>query len=368
MDILPIVAITEKVSALGLSRGWIFLPEKRFDPVRQILRRVLYALAVLSVVATIVIIERSGYTDNSDGEVDWLDAFYYATVTLSTTGYGDIVPVSDTARLTNILLITPLRIAFLAILVGTTFQVLTRSYRDQLRKDRWRDTLRDHTVVIGYGTQGYNAIQQLIASGMPADQFVIVDQRQALIEEANRDGHAGVLGDATRSAVLRKAGVPHAARIVIATNRDDTAVLTTLTARALNPHCVIVASIRESENEASLLRSGANAIVTSSEAAGRLLGVAANSPAVGEVFTDLLVHGDGLELLERAVEPSEVGKSPDQLADPAIAVLRGGHALTYREVSSLLSTDRVVVVGCRPRLGDPHPEADSGDIAPQGLG
>jgi voltage-gated potassium channel len=357
-----------------MARGWISLPEKHFNPVRRILRRLFYALIVLSAAAVMVMIERDGYRD-ADGELDWLDAFYYATVTLSTTGYGDIVPVSDAARLTNILIITPLRIAFLAILVGTTFQVLTRSYRDQLRKDRWRGNLRDHTVVIGYGTKGFNAIAQLRASGLAKEQVVIIDQRQELVDEANRDGFAAILGDATRNVVLRKAGVPAAKRVVIATNRDDTAVLVTLTARELNPECVIVASIRESENEPLLLRSGADAVVTSSEAAGRLLGVAARSPMVGEVFTDLLVHGDGLELAERAVRAAEVGRAPAQLADPVIAVLRDGNALTYREVTTLEATDRLVIVGCKPRSprashrpgnAGESAESDVGDI--QGLG
>lgn len=343
---------------VGTARGWIQLPERQFHPVRQILRRIAYALVVLAAVATLVMLEREGYKDNADGELDWLDAFYYASVTLSTTGYGDIVPVSDLARFTNIAVITPLRIAFLAILVGTTFQVLTRSYREQLRKDRWRQSLHRHTVVIGYGTKGYNAIQQLIASGVPQDQFVIVDERPELVAEANRDGYAAILGDGTRNVVLRKASVPTAERVVIATNRDDAAVLATLTARQLNPHCVVVASVRESENEPLLLRSGANAVIMSSEAAGRLLGVAAHSPVVGEVFTDLLVHGDGLELVERDIRPDEVGRRPNDLDDPVIAVIRGGHALTYKEVSVLASVDRLVVVGSKPRVARDSPDSD----------
>lgn len=355
-----------------MARGWIQLPERRYNPVRQILRRVLYALAIITSVAVMVMADRHGYKDAADDRLNWIDAFYYASVTLSTTGYGDIAPLSESARLTNILMVTPLRVAFLALLVGTTFQVLARGYRDQLRRERWRESLRDHTVIVGYGTKGYNAIEQLKASGLKHEDFVIIDQRQDSVREANRDGFAAVLGDATRSVVLRKAGVPNAKRVVIAANRDDTAVLATLTARQLNPDCVIVASIRESENEPLLLRSGADAVVMSSEAAGRLLGVAANSPAVGEVFTDLLVHGDGLELFERDIRPEEAGSSPADGPDPVIAILRGGHALTYREVDRLRVGDRLVIVGCKPRNQDrmrPPPIDDTDDEPElQGLG
>lgn len=64
------------------------------------------ALLVLALTTLIVYADHEGYNDNSDGSVDFLDSAYYATVTLSTTGYGDITPVSDTARLVNILVIT----------------------------------------------------------------------------------------------------------------------------------------------------------------------------------------------------------------------------------------------------------------------
>lgn len=84
------------------------LPKREVErPIRQVGKRLAMALFVLVATAFIVYADRGGYNDNSDGSVDLLDAFYYATVTLSTTGYGDITPVSDAARFTNIFVITP---------------------------------------------------------------------------------------------------------------------------------------------------------------------------------------------------------------------------------------------------------------------
>lgn len=330
--------------------GWIHLPERAFNPVTRILRRIGYAIVVIAAVTLLVMLDKDGYRDTADSSLGWIDAVYYATVTLSTTGYGDIVPVSEGARIVNTLIITPLRVAFLALLVGTTLQVLARGYHEQRLRTRWRDTVSGHTVVIGYGTKGTNAVGQLRATGLDPATIVVIDHRGEAVKAANRAGYVAVAGDATRAAVLQEAGVASAERVIIAANRDDTAVLATLTVRQLNPRCVVVASIRESENEPLLLRSGATSVITSSEAAGRLLGVAATSKAVGEVFTDLLVHGDGLELAERDALPAELGKAPGGGSEPVIAVLRDGRALTYREVDRLLPGDRVVVVGCKPRL------------------
>ncbi|MET0711840.1 MAG: potassium channel family protein, partial [Jiangellaceae bacterium] len=137
--------------------GLVRLPATGLDPVRSIVRRVLAALGVLAVVVFVVWIDRDGYRDTSDGSVDLLDAIYYSTVSLSTTGYGDITPVSDPARLVNIVFITPLRVLFLIVLVGTTLEALTSRGRHQLRLNRWRRTVRDHTVIVGYGVKGRSA-------------------------------------------------------------------------------------------------------------------------------------------------------------------------------------------------------------------
>ncbi|MEU4076097.1 potassium channel family protein [Streptomyces venezuelae] len=315
-------------------------------PLRQVGRRLLMALAVLVVTVVIVYIDRDGYHDNANETVDFLDCVYYATVTLSTTGYGDIVPYSDSARLANILLVTPLRVLFLIILVGTTLEVLTERTREEFRLNRWRSTLRDHTVIIGFGTKGRSAIQTLCATGLSKEQIVIVDPSTKVIETANADGFVGVVGDATRSDVLLRAEVQRARQIVIATQRDDTAVLVTLTARQLNRGAKIVAAVREEENAPLLRQSGADAVITSASAAGRLLGLSVLSPSAGTVMEDLIQQGSGLDLVERPVTKSEVGKSVRETGDLVVSVLRGHRLLGYDDpaASPLQLTDRVITI------------------------
>ncbi|MET9433448.1 potassium channel family protein [Streptomyces sp. NPDC006551] len=315
-------------------------------PLRQVGKRLLMALAVLVVTVVIVYVDRDGYHDNANETVDFLDAVYYATVTLSTTGYGDIVPYSDSARLVNILLVTPLRVLFLIILVGTTLEVLTERTREEWRLNRWRSTLRDHTVIVGFGTKGRSAIQTLCATGLRKEQIVIVDPSNKVIETANADGFVGVIGDATRSDVLLRAEVQKARQIIVATQRDDTAVLVTLTARQLNRGAKIVAAVREEENAPLLRQSGADAVITSASAAGRLLGLSVLSPSAGTLLEDLIQQGSGLDLVERPVIKAEVGKSVRETEDLVISVLRGHRLLGYDDpaASPLQLTDRVITI------------------------
>ncbi|WP_418961425.1 potassium channel family protein [Streptomyces tritici] len=316
------------------------------QPLRQVAKRLLMALGVLVLTVVIVYIDRAGYHDNADSSVDFLDAAYYSTVTLSTTGYGDIVPHSDSARLTNILLITPLRVLFLIILVGTTLEVLTERTREEWRLNRWRTHLRDHTVIVGFGTKGRSAIQTLYATGLAKDQIVVVDPSSKVIEAANADGFVGVIGDATRSDVLLRAEVQKARQIIVATQRDDTAVLVTLTARQMNRGAKIVAAVREEENAPLLRQSGADAVITSASAAGRLLGLSVLSPSAGTVMEDLIQQGSGLDLVERPVTKAEVGKNVRETEDLVVSVLRGHRLLGYDDpkASPLQLTDRVITI------------------------
>lgn len=323
------------------------LPRKVVEhPFQQVAKRLSIALFLLVATALIVYADHEGYNDNSDGSVDFLDAFYYATVTLSTTGYGDITPVSDGARLTNILVVTPLRVFFLIVLVGTTLEVLTERTREEWRLNRWRSTLRDHTVVIGFGTKGRSAIQTVCATGLKKEQVVVVDPSGKAIEAASSEGYVGVVGDATRSEVLKRAEVHKARQIIIATQRDDTAVLVTLTARQLNRGAKIVAAVREEENAPLLKQSGADAVITSASAAGRLLGLSVLSPAAGMVMEDLIQQGSGLDMTERPVIKAEVGKSPRDTDDLVVSVVRGHRVLGYDDpaIGTLQLTDRLITI------------------------
>jgi voltage-gated potassium channel len=332
-------------------------------------QRFLLALGILAVTVALVWFDRGGYRDGADPRgrgVSLVDAIYYTTVTLSTTGYGDITPVAAHSRLVNAFLITPLRIAFLVLLIGTTLEVAATQGREMFRVARWRNHMDKHVVVIGYGTKGRSAVETLVNNGVDREAVVVVDPSNVALGEAHTDGLAVVTGDATRREVLRRAGVERAQQVIITAARDDTTVLATLTVRQLNPRAYIVASVREADNVPLVRQSGADSVVTSSDAVGRLLGLSSVSPTRGSVMEDLLTYGEGLEVAERELLVSELGKAPQALPDQVIAVVRDEKVYRYYEptVTQLARGDRLIVVRparelpWAPRPGT-HDEASS---------
>jgi len=328
--------------------GRVNLPERFRSPWFELGRRLLLALAILVGTVLLVYLDRDGYRDTSDpsGSVSLVDAIYYTTVTLSTTGYGDIAPYTDSARLINAFVITPARIGFLVLLIGTTLEVLASQGREMYRIARWRNKMGKHVVIVGYGTKGRSAVETLVNNGLDRESVVVVDTSQTAMQDAHADGLAVVTGDATRRGVLRRARVEEADQVIITTDRDDSNVLATLTVRQLNPDAYIVSAVREQENAPLMRQSGADSVITSSDAVGRLLGLSSLSPTLGSVMEDLLTYGEGLEVAERDLLVSEVGKQPQQLPDQVISVVRDEKVYRYFDpvVTQLARGDRLIVV------------------------
>ena len=317
------------------------------SPLRKIAFRMLIALALIVFVALVSYAGRDGYVDPDDGDgtMSLLDAFYYSTVSITTTGYGDIRPITDEARLATTVLVTPARILFLIILVGTTLEILAERSRHAFRVARWRRNLKEHTIVCGYGTKGRTAARTMRQKGTDPGRIVVIDPREEARRRATDDGITAIDGNASDQRTLELADCSEASSVVVAVDRDDTAVLIALTARELNATATIVASVREEENVHLLHQSGADGVITSSGAAGRLLGLSAETPQVTEVLEDLLSVGEGLDITEREIPPDEIGPLPQRSPHGMLlAVVRGGELLRWDDprAAELRAGDKVI--------------------------
>ncbi|SHI61447.1 voltage-gated potassium channel [Tessaracoccus bendigoensis DSM 12906] len=316
----------QKGATVGGILSTVSLPRLAVSPFRELARRGLLALGLLLATTLLVWFDRGSYVDNvgQDG-VSFVDALYYATVTVTTTGYGDITPLSQHARLLSALVITPLRIAFLVVLVGTTIEVLANQGSRAIKDSIWRKKLRNHVIVIGYGAKGRSAVNTLRRQGEKPDRIVVIDENPTAVSEANYDGYAAFQGDATRRSLLRRAEVSKARQVIISLDRDDASILTTLTVRQLNPTAGVIVSVREQENVPLVRQSGASAVVTSSETVGRLLGLSAVGPELGTIMQDMLTGAEGLEVHQRLATADEVGQPPSAVTgERVIGIIRNG--------------------------------------------
>lgn len=319
-----------------------------YNAMRSMIVRGMAGLAMIGVVVAIVLVGREGYVDSSGNAITFLSALYYATVSITTTGYGDIVPVTPEARLVTTIIVTPLRMGFLILLLGTTVEVLATHTGVQLKREFWRRKVNAHYIICGWGVKGRSAAEALLSQGIDRSQIVVVEQARSLVDDAAEAGFVTIQGNATRTRTLEEAQIQKAKCVIVAVDSDEAAVLTTLTARDLNESARIVAAVRETENAHLLEQGGATTTIVSAEESGRLLGIASERPALANILHDLLHADSGLYLDEVPIsDTAQLGA----IEGLAIAVVRDGETVPLDSESSLTaqarSGDQLIILARR---------------------
>ena len=301
------------------------------DPLKAILQRFALASLLLLIVTFITYFGREGYVDNEHPNqlLSFVDSLYYATVTITTTGYGDIVPVTEASRLVTTIVVTPIRVLFIVLLVGTTLQVLAEQSRFQFRLRKWQRDLKDHVVVCGFGIKGKSALEYIQSHDEGIDA-VVIDENDEALEDANRLDLNGINGKSYDRQVLDAARIGTAKFVIVALSSDEQSILTVLRVRELNPSAKIVTSCKEESNVELLKSSGADEVIVSSSSAGRILGMGDVLSLIEEAHRT--VDRDKAEKLAHKIKKGEGFDLAEVLYQAKRSDQRNGvEALTSRE-------------------------------------
>lgn len=309
--------------------------------------RMALLFGLLTFVVVVHWFERGSLKDQLDGHVSFTDVLYFTMISATTTGYGDIVPVTDRARMFDALIVTPIRIFFILILAGTAYTfVIKKTWNRWIMRIIQRN-LHDHIIIAGHGISNSKALEELLARGIDPRTIVVIDQNGDALERASECGVAVLEGDASRNETLRAAHVERAKALLVSAGRDDSAILIVLTARRLAPKVNISVTIRTAENEDIAKQAGANAVINPVSFAGLLLASSLQGPHRAEYLADLATTEGKVMLRERVVEPQEVGKSLDTIATgQVVRVIRHGRPHNPRDpaVQNIAAGDLVLEV------------------------
>ena len=306
-------------------------------------------LGVILLMIAVHWLERDGLKDNYDGHVSFLDVVYFTMISATTTGYGDIVPVTDGTRMFDALVVTPIRLFLLLIFVGSAYVFVARRTWEKIVMKRIQKTLQGHTVIAGYGVKNRRAVEELIALGTEPKDIVVIDCEQERLDMAEALGCAVMLADATRDSTLRAAHIERARLLIISAGRDDTSILICLTARHLAPDLRISIAINEDDNEEPARRAGANVVVNPFDFAGLLLATSHTGQHIADYIADLASREGKVQLIEREVEPHEIGKAlSDVRGAVALRIIRAGKPYGFWRTQSKTLKAGDIVMEVRP--------------------
>ncbi len=215
--------------------------------------------------------DRDGLKDNIDGVVTFADTLYFTMITVTTVGYGDIVPVTERARLIDAFLLTPIRLFIWLLFLGTAFDLLLKRVWERWRMTRIQESLSGHVVIAGFGKNGSTAAAELLRGGLDPARLVAIDCTEEACADARDLGAAVMQGDASRDELLRAVNIERAQRLIVSAGRDDTSILIVLSARKLNPTLPIAVTIREEDNEDIAHNAGATTVINPVAVTGRML-------------------------------------------------------------------------------------------------
>ena len=291
------------------------------------------ALFLIGIVVFIHWLDRDGLYDSVDGEVSLLDIFYFTMISITTTGFGDIAPVTESARFKEAVIVTPIRFLVFFIFVGTAYNFIIKRSWEKWRMARIQEKLTDHVVVLGFGVSGSQSGEELIERGTDASNIVVVDPSEERLKAAEKLGVAVLQGDAARDDVLKAVRIETASSVLVSAGRDDTSILIVLTVRHLAPKVPISVVVRANDNELLARQAGANNVINPVRFTGLLLAGSAQGAHIADYLADLASVTGRVQLVERVVEEDECGRPITDLntGGRGLRIYRNGRASGYWE-------------------------------------
>jgi voltage-gated potassium channel len=285
---------------------------------------------LLLAVALLVMAGALGFSLTERHHGPWYARFglgvWWAIVTLTTVGYGDVVPHTALGRLVGVgvMLGGVLALSLVTATVASVF--IARKFRLERGLEPLKTT--KHILILGWHYEAEDFLTQLLRR-LPADMpVVLVNQLPPEQLENLKGKYAGqdlnyVWGDYSREEVLQKANVAEASRAIILADRpagetaaqvDQRTLLTALTLKSLNPKIRVLAELLGPENRAYLERAGAEEVLIRGQYDSSLMAGAIAAPGLFRVFTGLLA-GDGQNLWAVEVHSRFHGRPLKDLAD-----------------------------------------------------
>lgn len=320
------------------------------------LRPIIYAALAL-----ILLVSAGVYCFISLENKSFMDALWLTVTSITTVGFGDVVPSTTTGRIITIFLMLS-GIGMLTYVLGTVFAgMLEGQLRDIWGKRKMMKEilkLRNHIVVCGAGRVGREVVTELLQEHQ---RFVVIEKDPARLEELRSDG--GVLfmaGDATEDKVLLSVRVPQARAVITTLAEDAGNLMITMACKDFNPEARVVARANRPESIIRLRRAGADTVVCPSAIAGNRMALASTKPA-SVAFVETLVEDRDIDLnLEELIlneKSSLVGK---ELKDSRIRLNFGVMVLAIRRgdeniinpnpTEKLMAGDLLILCGSADKL------------------
>ena len=305
----------------------------------------------IGIIISIILMGTVGYTILEGWSL--FDSFYMTVITISTTGFKELHPLSEAGMILTVFLII-FGVLAIAYTGGRGVQILFEAQLLRRRRmNKKLEQLSNHNIVCGYGRMGRQICESLYHHNEP---FVVIDKNFELFDKINEHDYIFINGDATHDDVLLKAGIKKAKGLIAVIGSDPENVFATLAAKELNKNIFIVARAIEEGTKSKLKIAGADRIVMPYELGSSRMVQLLLRPAVSD-FVEGVVRNKDVDIsLEEIIvrENSKLAgltlaESPlrSELNIIVIAIDKSNKKFEYNPKSSTIieAGDKLIAIG-----------------------
>jgi len=224
----------------------------------------------------------------------FIEALYMTIITISTVGFREVHPLSHVGMWFTIMLII-----FSLGLFAFSISLITKQLSDRLlsiynvkkKMEKQILKLKDHVIVVGYGRNGSQAVEELLSNNIPV---VVIENRPKVIQYMQENPKIIYIdGDATEDSVLHKAGIKDAKALISALASDADNLFVVITAREINPDMVIISRASVIANDKKLKLAGATNVIMPDKVGGQKMAKLVMQPDIHEFVEKIMLHRVG---------------------------------------------------------------------------
>lgn len=265
-------------------------------------------------------------------DYSWVDALYMTVITVTTVGFGEVEPLNDAAKVFTVFLIIASVIIVGYALSVITEHILSRNNIEELKYKRMQkriDAFKDHVVICGYGRNGKQAAQKLLAYNK---SFVVIEKSKEVEERLKSEGFPYVLGNANEDEILMLAGIERASCFISALPSDADNLFVVLSARQINKKINIISRASQESSYQKLKLAGANNVIMPDKIGGDHMASLVVVPGLVEFIDNLSIVGkSNINIEEVAVEKLSISKNVQSIKDLDLRRKTGCTIIGYKD-------------------------------------